>query len=222
MSRAKAILDHGTPEVIAAVTADEVAVSKAYADVTRETKRVELKSKLEKVAAREVEAPTGEYDVIVLDPPWPMKKIERDEYPGQVALDYPTMTEDEIAALKLPCADDCHVWLWTTHRFLPVALNVLSAWGLKYTCTFVWHKPGGFQALGLPQFNCEFVLYARKGTPKFLDTKAFNTCFEAPRGKHSEKPEAFYDILRRVTGGRRLDMFNRRAIEGFASWGKEA
>lgn len=191
-------------------------------DAIRTIKKTAIVEKLDTVAAKEIVAPTGLYDVIVIDPPWPMTKIVRDVRPNQVEFDYPTMTEAELAALSIPAADDCHVWLWTTHKFLPMALRLLSAWGLHYVCTFVWHKPGGFQPIGLPQYNCEFALYARKGTPAFTDTKALPTCFNAPRGAHSEKPEEFYDVVRRVTGGRRLDMFNRRPIDGFATWGKEA
>ena len=192
------------------------------AEAVREMQRQEIAEKLESVAAREAEAPTGLYDVIVIDPPWPMEKIERDERPNQVHFDYPVMTEEELANLHIPADDNCHVWLWTTHKFMPMAYRLLNDWGLNYVCAFVWHKPGGFQPVGLPQFNCEFALYARKGTPKFLDTKALPVCFNAPRGAHSEKPEEFYDMLRRVTGGRRLDMFNRRAIDGFKGWGKES
>jgi N6-adenosine-specific RNA methylase IME4 len=177
---------------------------------------------LEDIRTREAKAVAGVYDVIVIDPPWPMKKSTLEVRPDRAELDYPTMSEDELCALTLPMAEACHVWLWTTHRFLPMAFRLLDVWGLAYACTFVWHKPGGFQPLYLPQFNCEFALYARRGNPVFVDTKAFPTCFDASRGKHSEKPEAFYEMVRRVTAGRRLDMFNRRPIEGFDGWGKES
>jgi len=192
------------------------------AEARRQVKKAEVVAKLEDVSARKAKELAGQYDVIVIDPPWPMEKIERDVTPEQVAFEYPTMQESELAAMKMPAAADCHLWLWTTPKFLPMSLRLLDSWSFKYVCTFVWHKPGGFQPFGLPQYNCEFALYARRGSPKFIDTKAFPVCFEAKRGKHSEKPEAFYDIVRRVTAGRRIDIFNRRQIDGFDVWGNEA
>ena len=210
------------PEETRKSITEKIATGATMADAIREEKRAEVIARLEDVEAREAKELAGQYDVIVIDPPWPMEKIERDVRPNQTELDYPTMSEEELADMILPAADDCHLWLWTTHRFLPMAFRLLDAWEFKYVCTFVWHKPGGFQPIGLPQYNCEFALYARRGAPKFIDTKALPVCFEAPRGAHSEKPEAFYEVVRRVTAGRRIDIFNRRSIEGFESWGKEA
>lgn len=196
--------------------------ARAIQSEKREAKRAEIIEKLESIEAIESKAIEGVYDVIVIDPPWPMQKIERDERPNQTDFDYPTMSEDELKELRIPCADDCHVWLWTTHKFLPMAFRLIEHWGFKYVCNFTWHKPGGFQPFGLPQYNSEFALYARKGSPVFIDTTNFPVCFQAKRGIHSEKPEPFYEIVRRVTAGRRLDMFNRRNIDGFDGWGKES
>lgn len=200
------------------VASGELTTSKAHSQAKKREKEAELAALRE----RETQPPDGKYDVIVIDPPWPMEKIARDVRPNQVSIDYPTMSEEEICALDIPAADSCHLWCWTTHKFLPMALRCLEVWGFRYVCTFVWHKPGGFQPVGLPQYNCEFALYARRGSPQFTTTKAFNTAFSAPRGAHSEKPEQFYDVLRQVTAGRRLDMFNRREIDGFDGWGNES
>lgn len=202
---------------------NDLSVYGVYADIKREVAKRENAAHLETIG--DADNCEGVFDVLVIDPPWPMQKIPRDVRPSQVGFDYPTMTADEILNWTLPrekAADNCHLFLWTTHKFLPLAFACLNAWEARYTCTFVWHKPGGIQPLNLPQLNCEFSLYARYGNPRFIEATAFNVCFEASRGAHSEKPEAFYDLLRRVTAGRRLDMFNRRSIDGFVGWGKEA
>lgn len=211
-------LEKNRPDLLDTVRSGETTASRAYTQAKKEEKV----AKLTDIAAQEVKAAQGVYDVIVLDPPWQMEKIEREVAPNQAAFDYPTMDEAQLSQMEIPASDDCHVWVWTTHKHFPMALRLLEAWGLKYVCTFVWHKPGGFQPFGLPQYNCEFAVYARKGAPTFIDLKAFPVCFNAPRGEHSEKPQEFYDIVSRVTAGRRLDMFNRRKIEGFDGWGNEA
>jgi N6-adenosine-specific RNA methylase IME4 len=133
------------------------------------------------------------------------------------------MSEDELAAYGVPdmAADACHLFCWTTQRFLPMALRLVEVWGFRYCLTMVWHKPGGFQPVGLPQYNCEFVVYGRKGSPKFVETTAFNCCFEAPRREHSRKPDEFYDLVRRVTTGLRIDVFSREKREGFEQFGNE-
>ena len=51
---------------------------KTMPDVIREQKRKQIKEKLESIETREAKEIDGVYDVLVIDPPWPMKKIERD------------------------------------------------------------------------------------------------------------------------------------------------
>jgi len=193
----------------------------------RELKRVEVKEKLNSIETLHAKELAGKFDVMVIDPPWPLEKIERDLRPNQVAFNYPTMTLDEIRfeigeRFARHAAENCHVFLWVVQRYLPTAIRILEAWGLKYVCCFGWLKPGGFQPVGLPQYNLELCLYARRGSPTFTTTKDFLIGFEAERTGHSVKPAEFYETLTRVTGGRRLDMFNRRAIPGFEGWGKES
>ena len=188
--------------------------------------RSEAKTEKRKAAKAAVFSETGPFDVVVIDPPWPVAKIDRDERPNQDAFDYQTMTVDELAAFWpktiAPCVkNDCHLFCWTTEKYLPAALDLIQRWGFRYVLTMVWHKPGGFQPHDLPQYNCEFSIYARKGTPVFVDTKNFNVCNSWPRQEHSRKPKEFYELIKRVTGGSRIDVFSREAHDGFAQYGNE-
>lgn len=200
--------------------------AKDRAKELRDEESAAKKAANDDVAAQPVALPEGKFGTIVIDPPWQMEKIEREVRPNQVAFEYPTMDEKQLvdygSTISDHAADDCHMFMWTTQKFLPMALRLLDTWSFRYVLTMVWHKPGGFQPIGLPQYNCEFAIYARKGSPKFIDTKAFNVCFDAPRREHSRKPDEFYDVIRRVTGEGRIDIFSREPRDGFAQLGNES
>ena len=178
----------------------------------------------------------GRYATVVIDPPWPVTSdLDLTAAPNGVGfaptgftasrpLPYGVMDLSAIKAMPVNdvLAPDAWLYCWTTRRFLPDTFPVLEAWGCKYRFTMVWHKPDGPQLPQSPKYNAEFVVVGAKGNPRFLDIRAFNVANHWPRGRHSEKPEGFYDLLRRVTLGPRLDIFGRRRIAGFDSWGLEA
>lgn len=231
----KNLTDEGysTREVADIVGVSNATVSNDVKNLTEDPTELEQSQKREaalreqlKLAQTPVAAASKRYGTVVIDPPWPMKKIERDVAPNQVEFDYPTMDYEQLRAwgrqhVVPAMADDCHFFMWTTQKFLPMAFRLLDDYGVKYVLAMVWHKPGGFQPFGLPQYNCEFALYGRVGAPKFIDTKAFNTCFNAPRAEHSRKPDEFYDLVRRVTDGDRIDIFSREKRPGFDQLGNE-
>ena len=245
---AKKVQSQGVPELQTAVESGSVAVSTASEITTlppeeqielvargeaeiikkakeiRQARAVELKKRNDALKAEQIELPEGQYSTIVVDPPWEMQKIDRDLCPNQVGFDYPTMTRDELVEFPLQrlSGDNGMLFLWTTQKNLPFAFELMVRWGFKYICTMVWHKSGGFQPYGLPQYNCEFVLFGRKGSIDFLETKQFPTCFTGERREHSRKPVEFYEMIKRVCPGPRIDVFNRETHEGFSSWGNEA
>jgi len=170
------------------------------------------------------EMPPGKYKTIVIDPPWPIKKVVRDCRPNQDVFDYPVMSVEEIRSMAIGDLADgsgCHLYLWTTQKYLPDAFDILKAWGFRYVFTMTWHKNGGFQPFGLPQYNSEFVLFGKLGNLDFEDTKQFSTCFNGDRREHSRKPEAFYDLVARVSPSPRIDCFSREERKGFQQHGNE-
>jgi MT-A70 len=82
-------------------------------------------------------------------------------------------------------------------------------------------KGTGNKLPGRPRGNCEFVLCGRRGSPRFIDTTAFDCCFDGVAREHSRKPDEFYELIKRVTEGRRIDVFSRGPHEGWEACGNE-
>ena len=194
----------------------------------REEKRREVELARQDLRSNPIPSPTGTYSTFVIDPPWPMKKIEREVAPNQAAIDYPTMSIAEIKEIDVPgmvdnTRDGALLFMWTTQKYLLPAIDIIQTWDFRYRYLMVWHKTGGFQPYNCPQFNGEFVAVGAKGNPQFTDTSDFPAVFEGKRRGHSVKPVEFYDMIRRATEGMgsRIDMFAREAHEGFVGWGNE-
>jgi 16S rRNA G966 N2-methylase RsmD len=92
-----------TPEKQTAVLgqSDKAAIKRAAASVRIEETAAKRAENAALKAATVAAAPSDRFNTIIIDPPWDMQKIERDVRPNQVAFDYPTMTEAELAAFPL-------------------------------------------------------------------------------------------------------------------------
>lgn len=164
----------------------------------------------------------GTYSTVVIDPPWPMVKIARDVRPNQKAMDYPSMELDAIRDLpigELAGSEGCHLYLWTTHKFLPEAMSFVESWGFEYQCLMTWVKNVGITPFSW-MYDTEHVIFARRGSLD-LTQLGLRLSFTAPVTKHSEKPDAFYERVAQASPGPRLEMFARRPREGFEPWGNE-
>jgi N6-adenosine-specific RNA methylase IME4 len=136
----------------------------------------------------------GPYRVITADPAWCFDARSGDPS-HRGATPYPTMTTAEIAALPVGAIahTDCVLWLWTTNAHLPDAFKVIIAWGFEYKTMLTWAKPD-FGTGNWLRGQTEHCLLAARGKSVIHLTNQ-STLLCAPRGKHSEKPAEFYNLV---------------------------
>jgi len=172
--------------------------------------------------------PEGQFSCIVADPPWQLDTgpdvMGGTGERGHDHLAYEQMTVDAICdlAVEQRAAVDAHLYLWTTNRYVEASYTIARAWGFKPSALLVWCKqPRGIGLGDTYRQTTEFVLFARRGhltSRRIVD----RTWFDWPRGKHSVKPAAFYDMVESVTPPPYLDMFARRDRKNWTVWGAEA
>lgn len=173
--------------------------------------------------ATDWEGLTPPYSTIVADPPW----LYRQGGPttGFAPLrppPYSMMTLGDIAALDVDAlaADHCHLYLWTTNAYLQQSYGIAEGWGFRPSQILTWCKPPqGIGPGGAFSNTTEFVLYCRRGSLHYR-SRIDTTWFAWPRGRHSEKPPAFLDIVEAVSPGPYVELFARAPRLGWDSWGK--
>lgn len=164
------------------------------------------------------------YQTVVADPPWSPSlgstwaTATTDKARPQKH--YQTATLDEIKSHAPVTAPKAHLWLWALNQHIDWGYEVCRAWGFEPVQTLTWCKPG----LGVGRFQCnsEQIILARKGSRHgnpFGPTGG--TWFEWPRGRHSQKPDEFYDLVEKVSPGPYLEMYARQWREGWDAVGDE-
>lgn len=168
-------------------------------------------------------AARGCYRTIVADPPWPSMHQRSTYHRGKPERHYSTMTVDDICALDVDvvAAEDAHLWLWGVNRLMEDAYCVVRAWGFTPMSLLTWCKPGPGMGYYL-RTNTEHCIFATRGRPMVPEVKPTSSWFEWPRGRHSEKPDAFFDVVETVSPSPRLEVFSRKCRDGWDGWGDEA
>jgi N6-adenosine-specific RNA methylase IME4 len=160
----------------------------------------------------------GKYRTLVIDPAWEYEGLS---LAGRVQPAYARQSLDQLRGLDLrQWADDagCHLYVWTTNNFILEAGKLIEHWGFQYRTVLTWLKPPPFGLGSYFRGGAEHVLFATLGDTTTRPAAAsISTVFEAARGQHSEKPEAFYHVVRAASYPPYGEGNQRVPREGFAN-----
>lgn len=229
ISMVKKIQEKAPEEVKAKLQTGEVSINQAYKEIKKEEKKEERLQKIEevkqKIEAENIIQPNKKYHVIAIDPPWSYKEkggFSSEDYNSESnrgAVDYPVMNVEQIKNIELPAADDCVLFLWTTHAFLKDSFEIMENWNFEYKATLVWDKV----KMGIGRtirMQVEFCLIGIKGNP-IINGSAERDIITEARREHSRKPEAFYEMVERMCIGNKLDYFSRNNRNNWEHYGAE-
>jgi len=190
----------------------ELAKKKKGNVIIREYKRIKDEEEIKNKKFPVIE---GKYKTILIDPPWDYE-LNLD---GRAKPEYATMDLEKLKEMHIEkyAEENCHLYIWSTNNNIPLALELGSYWGFSYKTLITWIKP----SFGMGSYfrnSTEQLLFFVKGKLP-TRTKDIKTHFEAPRGKHSEKPEYSYQLIEEASYPAYLEIFGRKEREGWNVWG---
>jgi len=174
------------------------------------------------------------YGCVYADPPWKLSggKNGKGGWSKTASPDahYSLMKTKDIAEMFGTMSwakDDAHLWLWVPNCMLPDGLEVMRAWGFRYSNNVAWNKtgaPGLGQRIRTMHELCLLGLRGRTSYAKDPGGKRvqIRSSFVAPRGRHSAKPPEFREMIQRVSPGPYIELFARERVAGWDAWGNEA
>jgi N6-adenosine-specific RNA methylase IME4 len=179
------------------------------------------------LAAKTLKLPDKKYNIVVAYPEWRWEPWSRTTGLDRSADNhYPTSCLEVIAARDVPSisARDCALFLWVPGPMNPHGLVVMAAWGFDYVAQYVWGK----NKIGTGFWNREkhelLLIGTRGNVPCPAPGTQWDSLIMAPRGKHSQKPECFLEMIEAYFPTMPKIELNRRgpARPGWDAWGDEA
>jgi N6-adenosine-specific RNA methylase IME4 len=174
-------------------------------------------------ARNQQDVPDGKYSVIYADPPWKYGD-ERDQETGGAAAQYPLMSIAELCELPVPrlAADNCALFMWVTVPLCSEAVQLLPDWGFEYKTHLCWDKCRPYYG-NYSHVQHELLWICTRGSmvPQ-AKSELPKSLVRVKRGKHSEKPVEFYEIIERMFPKAKLiELFARQRRKGWDAWGNE-
>jgi N6-adenosine-specific RNA methylase IME4 len=139
---------------------------------------------------------------------------------------YMTMSLEELQRLPihdLASPDRCHLHVWTLPNEYMFALKpIIDGWGFRLVSSLAWVKPAALGRGNYWRISHEILLTAvLADRDDRFDDRGLRSWIEAPRGRHSEKPDAVREMIERASPGPRLELFARKVAPGWFAWGHE-
>jgi len=200
-----------------------VLAAKAERHANARAKRAERETA---VAGKIAALPEKRYGVIYADPEWKFETYsDKGKLETSAENSYTTSTLDEIKARDVPSisANDCVLFLWATAPMLPHAIEVMAAWGFEYKSHAIWEKDKGGTGYWFINWHELLLVGTRGKIPAPAQGSQWPSVIDAPRGRHSEKPKIFYDLIEGYYPNvPKIELNARDKRDGWDSWGFEA
>lgn len=247
VQRGKKVLNHGVPELIAAVSDGKIDITnaakiaqlakvdqaqlnfddiKAIQDASKainkakfESRRIERIQDIEAKRAnnKPLESSLGTFSVIYSDPPW--------QYLGELAVGYPCMSTQEICDMPINniAAEDAVLFMWTSASLLGDALQVVKAWGFEFKTSAVWDKGVAGQGAYFRQQHEVLMICTKGNVPEVPYGARSASVLKFPRLEHSRKPLEMYQIIDGMYPElSKIELFCRgEPAQGWIGWGNE-
>ena len=168
------------------------------------------------------------YQLLYADCPWDFITYSdkgKEKSPSQ---HYPTLDLEEIKKLNVAsiAEKDSVIAFWIYNPMLPECIEVMEAWGFKFTTIlFNWTKTtkdGSGPAFGQGYYtrhNTELCLLGKRGKGLKVFDRGIRQQVSAPKEEHSKKPEIIRTHLENLFGDvSRVELFARKNASNMDNW----